>query len=120
MGKNPLLLAQIYDEEMGGAVVPFERKTSLKEWGADALVLVLAGGVALTRTALCRKFVEDRTLLDPVTVGTTLAYFCIYYSAINFLFDGWSGTGEKRKKIIKYINAEFDKLDAETREDDRL
>ena len=96
------------DEEGGEAVVPFERKTSLKERGADALVLVLAGGVALTRTALCRKFIEDRTLLDPVTVGTTIAYFCIYYSAINALFDGWSETGRKRKDIIKYINDEFE------------
>ncbi len=106
--KNPLLLTRVHDEEGGEAQVPFERKTNWQERGADALVLVLAGGVALTRTALCRKFIEDRTLRNPVTFGTTLAYFCIYYYAINALFDAWSETGRKRKDIIKYINDGFD------------
>lgn len=88
--------------------------------GIDALGLLLAGGVALTRTALCLKYIKNRSLVDPVTIGTTVAYFCIYDSAIKSLFDNWSETGRKRNAIAKYINAEFDKLDAEMKEDDRL
>ena len=115
-----LLTSSVSDEEGGMSVVPFVRNTSPQEMGADALVLLLAGGVALTRTALCLKYIKDRSLVDPVTVGTTIAYFCIYYSAISSLFDKWSETGRKRNVIAKYINAEFDLLDAEKKDDDRL
>jgi len=115
-----LLTSRVSDEEGGISVVPFIRNTSPKEMGVDALVLLLAGGVALTRTALCLKYIKDRPLVDPVTISTTMAMLCVYGSVIKTLADKSSETGRKRNVIDTYINAEFDKLDAEMREDNRL
>lgn len=105
----------VNDEEHRGEQTPLlsnkEYSTcNLTDYFTTALAIILGADIAATRIEICLEYLKKDPLLTIITTGTAVAFFSVYFWALNTYFDSLREVGRKKQCIANTIKDEVSLL----------